>query len=231
MARGKKYTNALEKVQDVDYSPLDAINLVKEIKFSKYDETLEVHYNLGIDPRHADQQIRSTISLPHGTGKSVKILVLTDSAQEDVAKKAGADYVGAEDLLEKIKNGWFDFDLIIATPNMMPKIGKYGKILGSKGLMPNPKSGTVTTNLAETVKEFKQGKVEYRNDKYGIVHMVLGKLSFDTEKLLENFNAFHQVIEKAKPSKAKGVYLKSISISGSNTPGVSLETNSQKWKG
>ena len=187
----KKSKTYIEKSKGIDretlYDPQDAIALLKQAAYANFDESVEVHYRLGIDPRHADQQLRGTFSLPKGTGKSVKVLAMAEGAAADDAKDAGADYVGVDEYIEKIQGGWFDFDILLATPDMMKKLGRLGRVLGSKGLMPNPKTGTVTTDMKKTVSEFKSGKFEYRNDKNGILHIVLGKKSFSEDDLLENF--------------------------------------------
>lgn len=231
MKRGKQY---LEKVKGVDkhalYSPNEAIKLVRQTAFAKFDETVEVHFNLGIDPRHADQQLRGTLSLPHGTGKTVRIAVIAQGEKLIEAKEAGADFVGADDLIDKIGAGWFEFDLLIATPDMMAKVGKIGRMLGPKGLMPNPKSGTVTADIKSAVTEFKAGKIEYRNDKTGLIHAPIGKLSFSDEALRDNYLAIYDVILKAKPSKSKGVYLRSITICSTMGMGLKIEPMKTKWK-
>ncbi|MGE4169326.1 MAG: 50S ribosomal protein L1 [Candidatus Margulisiibacteriota bacterium] len=229
--RGKKYIEkaALVKSQDA-LSPKEALQLVKDAAFAKFDETVEVHFGLGIDPKQADQQLRGTLVLPHGSGKDVRVLVFAQGEQLIAAKDAGADFVGGEDLVEKIQGGWFDFDLVVAAPDMMAKISKLGKTLGAKGLMPNPKSGTVTPNIATAVKEFKSGKLEYRNDKAGLIHMRIGKKSFSNEQLLDNFKAVYDTIQKVKPNKSKGVYLKSITLCTTMGPGVRVEPSRLKWK-
>jgi large subunit ribosomal protein L1 len=185
---------------------------------------------LGIDPRQADQQIRGTLQLPFGSGKVVRIVVIAQGEKIMEAKEAGADEVGSEDLIERIQNGWLDFDLVIATPDMMSKVGRLGRILGARGIMPNPKAGTVTADLKKAIQEFKAGKVEYRNDKSGLIHLSIGRKSFDTESLLRNFEAVYDTIVRIKPSKSKGVYLRSVSLSSTMGPGVFLETQSVKWK-
>jgi large subunit ribosomal protein L1 len=229
--RGIQY---LEKIKNKDdlalYSPNEAIAKVKEMSYVKFDETLEIHFRLGINPRHAEEQIRGTLVLPHGTGKKIRIAVITEGEVVKAAEEAGADFVGGDDLIDKIKGGWFDFDLLLATPNMMSKVGRLGKLLGAKGLMPNPKSGTVTNDVAKAVSDFKAGKIEYRNDKTGIVHLVLGKLSFTDEQLKENFETVYTTLLKAKPSKAKGLYMKSVSMSSAMGPGVYVESQKMKWK-
>lgn len=232
MKRSKRYKEKAALIDSMNlYSPKDAINLVKQTSDAKFDETIEVHFNLGIDPRHADQQIRGTLSLPHGTGKTITIAVVTQGEKIKEAQEAGADYVGSEELLEKIQNeNWFEFDLLIATPDMMSKVGRLGKILGTKGLMPSPKSGTVTNDLASSVKEFKAGKIEYRNDKTGIIHLPVGKKSFTDDALYDNYKTIYDVIEKVKPTKAKGVYMRSIAMCSTMGPSVRLEPMKNKWK-
>ncbi|RAP32868.1 50S ribosomal protein L1 [Candidatus Marinamargulisbacteria bacterium SCGC AG-410-N11] len=230
MKHSKRYR---ELVKDLDKDqlrePKDAIDVVKSMAKAKFDETIDVVFNLGIDPRHADQQLRGTLELPNGTGKDVKVVVVTQSDKHEEAKKAGADFVGEDDIIEKIQGGWFDFDKLIATPNVMSKIGKLGRVLGSKGLMPNPKSGTVSNDISAAVSAFKKGRVGYRNDKYGNIHIIIGKASFDADKLYENFISVYDTLLKAKPSKAKGVYMKNIGISASMSPGVLVEPVKQKW--
>ena len=189
---------------------------------AKFDETVEVAINLGVDPKHADQAIRGTVSLPNGTGKDIKVLVIAKGDNVDKAKDAGADYYGAEEYLEKIKGGWTDVDVIVSTPDMMAEVGKLGQILGPRGLMPNPKSGTVSNDVSKAVSELKAGKIEFRVDKEGIVHVGIGKLSFDADKIVENFNAFMDAIVKAKPNSLKGAYIKKVSISSTMGPGLRL---------
>ncbi len=222
-----------EKVKLVDrekkYFPNEAINLLKDISYAKFDESVEVHFNLGIDPRHADQQLRGTFSLPKGNGKSVKILVIADGENVDIAKNAGADFVGCDEYLEKIQKGWFDFDILLTTPPMMKKLGRYGRLLGSKGLMPNPKSGTVTSDLEKSIKEFKSGRFEYRNDKDGILHIVIGNTKFSNEDLLENFYNLYDFIAKIKPSKSKGIYFKSVALCSTQSPSIFIEPMKIKW--
>ena len=226
--RGKNYKNEIVKVEKGKlYTKEEAIKLVKEMTNSKFDATVEVAMNLNLDVKKADQQLRGAMVLPKGTGKEVRVLVVTKGDQVNAAKEAGADYVGDTDILEKIeKENWFEFDTLIATPDMMPLLGKLGKILGPKGLMPNPKTGTVTTNVAAAVRDAKGGKVEYRTDSYGNIHGVVGKVSFSDEDLLENLNAFVKTIIKAKPQAAKGTYVKSISVCSTMSPAVKLDQNS-----
>ena len=229
MKKGKRYNNNFKKVdRNKSYTPKEAFDVVSKLDKAKFDETVEAHFNLGIDPRHADQQLRGTLSLPHGTGKTIKVAVITKNGQQE-AQDAGADFVGAEELIEKIQGGWMEFDLLIASPEMMAKIGKLGRLLGSKGLMPNPKAGTVTADVKSAVEGFKKGRLEYRNDKAGIIHLIVGKASFGAEKLLENFSQVYDVILKAKPAKAKGVYFKSISVATTMGPGLLLQTQKLKW--
>jgi large subunit ribosomal protein L1 len=227
MKRGKRYQEVLDKVdRHMLYEVEDAINLVKETATAKFDESIEVAVRLGVDPRHADQQVRGTVVLPYGTGKTVKVLVFAKGEKVKEAEDAGADVVGAEDLAEKIQGGWLDFDVVVATPDMMSVVGKLGRILGPKGLMPNPKAGTVTFNIGQAVKDIKAGKVEYRVDKASIVHVNIGKASFAFEKLLENYDTLLDTIIKARPAAAKGQYLRSITVSATMGPGVKI--NPQK---
>ena len=221
---GKKYLESIKLVnKDVFYDPVEAFDLVLKTSKVNFDETVELHVRLGVDPRHADQQIRGTVLLPNGTGKKVKILVFAKGDKAKEAIDAGADYVGDEELLAKIQNqNWFDFDIVVATPDMMGMVGKIGKILGPKGLMPNPKSGTVTMDVAKAVSEIKLGKVEYRIDKTAIVHVAIGKRSFGVDLLVENFNAIMNAIIKSKPVSAKGQYLKSISVCSTMGPGIKI---------
>ncbi|MBQ1406605.1 MAG: 50S ribosomal protein L1 [Eubacterium sp.] len=221
---GKNYRASLEKFNKSQlYDVQEALKLVTEIAPAKFDETVEVHVRLGVDGRHADQQVRGAIVLPNGTGKEVKVLVFAKGPKAEEAEKAGADYVGAEDMAEKIKNeNWFDFDVCVATPDMMSVVGRLGKILGPKGLMPNPKSGTVTMDVTKALQEIKAGKVEYRLDKQNIVHTVIGKKSFGPEKLEQNFNALMTALIKAKPAAAKGQYLRSVTLATTMSPGVKV---------
>ncbi len=226
---GKKFRAAAEKVDSTKlYTPLQAMNLVKEVAPAKFDETIEVHFRLGIDPRKADQNIRGSISLPNGTGKSVRVAVFADGAKAEEAEQAGADIVGADELIAQIQAGEINFDAAIATPNMMAKVGRIGKILGPRGLMPNPKLGTVTMDVAKMVGELKAGRVEYRADRYGICHVPLGKCSFETEKLLENYGALLAEILRVKPASAKGKYIKSVVVSSTMGPGVKVDSSIQR---
>lgn len=228
MKKSKRYIANLEQIdKNKVYDIEEAIKLVKVTSNSKFDATLEVAMNLNLDVKKADQQLRGAVVLPNGTGKTKKILVLAKGDQAKAAKSAGADYVGDVDMITKIeKENWFDFDVIIATPEMMPMLGKIGKLLGPKGLMPNPKTGTVTTDVAKAIEETKKGKVNYRTDSFGNVHGIFGKASFDDEKLIENLKAFVNVILKSKPATAKGIYVKNISISSTMGPGIKLDINS-----
>ena len=227
MKFGKKYADSIKaydktKVYDVE----EAVDIVLNTSKAKLDETIELHTKLGVDPKQADQQVRGVIVLPNGTGKKVKVLVIAKGAKADEAQAAGADYVGAEDMIAKIqKENWFDFDVVIATPDMMGLIGRIGKVLGPKGLMPNPKSGTVTMDVTKAVNDVKAGKVEYRLDKTAVIHCVIGKKSFGKEKLLENYRALMDAIVKAKPAAAKGVYIKGIALASTMGPGVKVKAN------
>ena len=224
MKHGKKYTEAAKLVdRSVAYEPNDAIALVKKTATAKFDETIEVHIRTGCDGRHAEQQIRGAVVLPNGTGKTVKVLVFAKGDKVNEAEAAGADYVGGEELIPKIQNdGWLDFDVVVATPDMMGVVGRLGKVLGPKGLMPNPKAGTVTMDVTKAVNDIKAGKIEYRLDKTNIVHVPVGKASFSEEALQENFNALMDAIVKAKPSALKGQYLRSITLTSTMGPGVKV---------
>ena len=226
MKRGKRYLEAAKNVdRSVLYDTADAIALVKKSAVAKFDETVEAHIRTGCDGRHADQQIRGAVVLPHGTGKVVRILVFAKGVKADEAQAAGADYVGAEELIPKIQNdGWLDFDVVVATPDMMGVVGRLGKILGPKGLMPNPKAGTVTMDVTKAVNDIKAGKIEYRLDKANIIHVPVGKVSFDEAKLQENFDALMEAIAKARPSAVKGQYLRSITLSTTMGPGIKVST-------
>ena len=225
--RSKKYTEAMSKVErNKAYTKEEAVKLVKETSTSSFDGTVEVAIRLNIDTKKADQQLRGAIVLPKGTGKTTKVLVIAKGEKANQAKEAGADYVGDVDMLEKIeKENWFDFDTMIATPDMMPLLGKLGRVLGPKGLMPNPKTGTVTLDVAKAVQEVKAGRVEYRADSFGIIHGVIGKVSFSEEDLMENLNAFVSAILRVKPATVKGDYVKSISIASTMGPGIKVENN------
>ena len=221
---GKKYDAAKAQVQDRTYTLDEAIPLVQKVKFTKFDETVEMAVRLGVDPKHADQMVRGTVVLPHGLGKSKKVLVIAGGEKQKEAQDAGADHVAGEEVVEKINGGWMDFDAVVATPDMMRAVGRLGKVLGPRGLMPNPKTGTVTTDIAKAVREIKAGKVEFRVDKTGIVHAPIGKWSFETAKLVANAHALVDSVVKAKPPAAKGKYLKSVTVSSTMGPGVRIDT-------
>ncbi|MCX8084905.1 MAG: 50S ribosomal protein L1 [Calditerrivibrio sp.] len=221
---GKRYKLAAEKVDRLKYYDLkEALQLAKEIAFANFDESVDAAIKLGVDPRHADQMVRGSVTLPHGTGKQVRVLVFAKGEKAKEAQEAGADFVGDEDLVKKIQEGWLDFDKVVATPDMMGAVGKLGKILGPRGLMPNPKVGTVTTNVKEVVKNLKSGMIEFRVDKAGIIHAPLGKRSFDVDKLAENFKALLETLIKAKPATAKGQYVRGIAISTTMGPGIKVD--------
>ncbi|MGE5579607.1 MAG: 50S ribosomal protein L1 [Bacillota bacterium] len=223
--KGKKYQEAAKLVEPgKTYELLEAFSLVCKAAFAKFDETVEVAVKLGVDPRHADQMVRGAVVLPHGTGQESKVLVFARGDKAKEARDAGADFVGAEDLAEKIQSGWTDFDRAVATPDMMGIVGRLGRILGPRGLMPNPRTGTVTNDIAGAIREIKQGKVEFRTEKTGLVHARLGKVSFGPEKLVENFNAFMDAIMRAKPAAARGTYLKGLAVSSTMGPGVPVST-------
>ncbi len=228
MKKGKKYTEATKKIEKNKlYTKEEAVKLVKETSVCNFDASVEVAMRLNLDTKKADQQLRGAVVLPKGTGKTKKVLVIAKGEAAKAAKEAGADYVGDTDMLDKItKENWFDFDVMIATPDMMPALGKIGRILGPKGLMPNPKTGTVTVDTKKAVEEVKKGRVEYRTDSYGNVHAAIGKVSFKDEDLLENLNAFVSLIVKSKPSVVKGTYVKNISVSSTMGPGVKVDINS-----
>lgn len=221
---GKRYLEAAKKVDSTKFYSVDeAMKLAKETSYANFDATIEVAYNLSVDPKQADQQIRGALVLPNGTGKSKKVVVFAEGPQADQAKEAGADEVGSDDLVEKVQNGYLDFDVVIATPMMMAKVGRLGRILGPKGLMPNPKTGTVTMDVAKAVENQKAGQVEYRVDKQGLIHAPIGKASFDADKLAQNFDALRDVILCARPASAKGQYIKSVAVSATFGPGIHLD--------
>jgi len=224
MFRGKKYQDAIKKIDKNNlYDTTEALGLVVETATAKFDETVELHVKLGVDSRHADQQVRGAIVLPHGTGKTQRVLVFAKANKADEARAAGADYVGDMDMVEKIqKENWFDFDVVVATPDMMGVVGRLGKVLGPKGLMPSPKAGTVTMDVTKAINEIKAGKVEYRLDKTNIIHCPIGKVSFGAEKLTENFNALIGAIIKAKPAAAKGQYIRSCTVASTMGPGIKI---------
>jgi large subunit ribosomal protein L1 len=221
---GKMLKAAKEKIEPVkEYSLEEAVTKVKELSFVKFDETVDMAMNLGVDPRKSDQMVRGSVVLPHGSGKSVRILVFAKGEKEIEARDAGADHVGVDDMVEKIKKGWFEFDKVVATPDVMSSVGKLGKILGPKGLMPNPKLGTVTFDIARAIQDIKAGKVEYRTEKAGVVHVPVGKVSFESQKLVENAKAIVQSIMKAKPATSKGKYLKKVYLSSTMGPSVTVD--------
>ena len=224
MKRGKKYTEAAKMIdRAAQYDVAEAVSLVKKTAVAKFDETVEAHVRLGVDGRHADQQVRGAVVLPHGTGKTVRVLVFAKGDKATEAEAAGADFVGAEELIPRIQNeGWFDFDIVVATPDMMGVVGRLGRVLGPKGLMPNPKAGTVTMDVTKAVNDIKAGKIEYRLDKANIIHCPVGKASFTEEQLTENFNTLMDAIVKAKPASAKGTYMKSVTITSTMGPGVKV---------
>jgi len=223
MKKGKKYRDSAKLIErSRQYEPEDAIALVKQTAKAKFDETVELSVRLGVDPRHADQQVRGAVVLPHGTGKAVRVLVIAKGEKATEAEQSGADFVGAEDMITKIQGGWFGFDVCVATPDMMGLVGRLGRVLGPKGLMPNPKSGTVTMDITRAVNDIKAGKVEYRVDKTAIIHVPLGKASFDPEKLLENLRTLMEAVIKAKPSAAKGAYVRSAVVSSTMGPGIKI---------
>ncbi len=222
---GKKFAAARQLVPDRPHSIEDAIPLMQKVKFAKFDETVEIALRLGVDPKHADQMVRGTVVLPHGLGKTKRVLAIAGAEKQKDALAAGADFVGGEELVDKIQGGWMDFDAVVATPDMMRAVGKLGKVLGPRGLMPNPKTGTVTPHIAKAVNEIKAGKVEFRVDKTGIIHAPVGKASFPTQNLVENTHALVDAVVRAKPSAAKGKYLKSVTLSSTMGPGITIDTS------
>ncbi|MGM0505930.1 MAG: 50S ribosomal protein L1 [Bacteroidota bacterium] len=225
--RGKKYQDAEKLIdRDADYSLEEACDLIKKMASASFDESVDLDIRLGVDPRHADQMVRGTVALPHGSGKEIRVLALVNESKQEEANEAGADYVGLEEYIQKIEDGWADVDIIIATPDVMGKIGKLGRVLGPRGLMPNPKSGTVTMDVADAVKEFKAGKVDFRVDKFGILHTSIGKAAFQATQLQENAAAFLQTVNKLRPSSAKGHYIRSAYISTTMGPSISISRSS-----
>ena len=223
MFRGKKYKKIAESIdRNKAYDLAEAVQILKKSEL-KFDQTVEIHFNLGVDPKHSDQVVRGTVVLPHGTGRQVRVLVFCKDNNLEAAKNAGADYAGGDDLVQKIQSGWLEFDAVVATPDMMPVISKVAKVLGPRGLMPSPKAGTVTINVAQTVKELKAGKIQYRVDKGANVHAPVGKLSFSEEQLIENIKAVIESVVKAKPQTSKGTYIKSMSLAATMTPGIKLD--------
>jgi large subunit ribosomal protein L1 len=221
---GKKFTAAAAQVEDRHYSIEEAIPLIQKVKYAKFDETVEVAMRLGVDPKHADQMVRGTVVLPHGLGRSKRVLAIAGADKQKEAADAGADHVAGEEVVEKILGGWVDFDAVVATPDMMRAVGRLGKVLGPRGLMPNPKTGTVTPNVAQAIREIKAGKVEFRVDKTGIIHAPVGKTSFPTDKLIQNAQALVDSVVRAKPPAAKGKYLRSVTVSSTIGPGVAIDT-------
>jgi large subunit ribosomal protein L1 len=221
---GKKYTAAATQVGDRPYTIEEAVPLLQKVKYAKFDETVEMALRLGVDPKHADQMVRGTVVLPHGLGKSKKVLVIAGADKQKEAAEAGADHIGGEEIVEKITGGWMDFDAVVATPDMMRAVGRLGKVLGPRGLMPNPKTGTVTPDVRKAVQEIKAGKVEFRVDKTGIIHAPVGKTSFAEQKLVDNAHALVDSIVRAKPAAAKGKYLKSVTLSSTMSPGIAIDT-------
>ncbi|MDZ7772300.1 MAG: 50S ribosomal protein L1 [Balneolaceae bacterium] len=225
--RGKKYRAAAELIdQDLEYTLEEAVDLVKKTSKVNFDASVDLDLRLGVDPRHADQMVRGSVSLPHGTGKEVRVLALVNEAKQEEAEQAGADHVGLDEYIEKIEDGWTDVDVIVATPDVMGKIGKLGRVLGPRGLMPNPKSGTVTNDVAETIKEVKAGKIDFRVDKYGILHASIGKVSFDAAELRDNALEFLRTVMRLRPASAKGLYIRSATMSSTMGPGIPLERSS-----
>ncbi len=230
MKRSKRYRELIAKIdKNKEYSLEEAVKLLKEVATAKFDETVEIAMRLGVDPRHADQMVRGTVVLPHGTGKKVRVLVFAKGEKVQEALDAGADYAGLDEYIEQINKGWLDFDVAVATPDVMSKVGRLGRILGARGLMPNPKSGTVTMDVANAVKEIKAGKIDFRVDKTGIVHSGVAKVSFDEEKIIDNVKTFVNAVIRLKPASAKGTYLKSIALSSTMSPGIFIDRNASSY--
>lgn len=230
MKRSKRYKEAFSKVdKSIEYGLEAAVKILKEASTAKFDETIEIAMRLGVDPKHADQMVRGTVALPHGTGKTVRVLVLTKGDNVKNALDAGADYAGLDEYVEKITGGWLDFDVVVASPDVMSVVGRLGKVLGTRGLMPNPKSGTVTPDVVNATKEIKAGKIDFRVDKTGILHTGIGKASFEENKIVDNVRALINTVIKLKPASAKGIYLKSITLSSTMGPGIYLDTNSTSY--
>jgi large subunit ribosomal protein L1 len=226
--RGKKYQEAIKHIdREQVYAPEEGVALVRQVSYANFDATVEAHLRMGLDPRHADQQVRSTVSLPHGTGKSVRVVVFVEGEGERIAREAGADFVGSDELVQKIQDGWFEFDVAVATPPMMGKVGRMGKILGPRGLMPSPKAGTIVPaeDLGRVVRELKAGRVEFRLDKTANIHVPIGKVSFSKEQLLENFAALMEAIQRARPPAAKGQYIRRITLAPTMGPGIKIDVN------
>ncbi|HHX10057.1 MAG TPA: 50S ribosomal protein L1 [Firmicutes bacterium] len=224
--RGKKYSEAVKRLEEGRlYEPREALDLIPQLTYAKFDETVDIAMRLGVDPRHADQMVRGSVMLPHGTGKQARVLVFARGEKANEAREAGADFVGAEDLVEKIQGGWLDFDRAVATPDMMSLVGRLGRILGPRGLMPNPRTGTVTMDITSAVKEIIQGKVDFRTDRAGIIHGRIGKVSFGTDKLLDNFYAFVEAIVRARPPGARGQYIRSVTLSSTMGPGIPIDVS------
>ena len=230
MKRSKRYQNGLKQIEEREYSLDDAVDLLKKTATAKFDETIELAIHLGVDPRHADQVVRGTVALPHGLGKEIRVAAIASSAKVDEARKAGADFAGYEDLIQKIQGGWLDFDVLVATPDVMKDLGKLGKVLGPRGLMPNPKSGTVSMDIGNAVKEIKAGKIDFRVDKFAIIHTSVGKASFEPKKLHDNIKTLLQTIIRLKPASSKGAYLRSISLSSTMGPGIRMMTNPLEYQ-
>ncbi len=230
MKRSKRYRELIAKIdKNKEYSLEEAVKLLKEIATAKFDETVEIAMRLGVDPRHADQMVRGTVVLPHGTGKKIRVLVFAKGEKVQEALDAGADYAGLDEYIEQINKGWLEFDVAVATPDVMSKVGRLGRILGARGLMPNPKSGTVTMDVAKAVKEIKAGKIDFRVDKTGIVHSGIAKVSFDEDKIIDNVKTFVSAVIRLKPASAKGTYLKSIALSSTMSPGIFIDRNASSY--